>query len=119
MSGPVNGNVPEEIIQQTRKLAPDHWSDDDFIIGRICVTYDHAHQAWTDHPEVGFTFDIAEQIKTMLEWADHMIKNDRKATRTLLKLWNQTSSDEERNRSCAQGGEISEYLFDKYDDFFL
>lgn len=119
MKGPVNGIVPPNILKRTKELAPKTWSKKDFIIGQICVTYDYTHQAWTDEPIVNFVFDVDNQIKTMLKWADHIIKEDRKAAHKLRKMWRKAPTYEAKNWSCAQGGEISEYLFDKYDDEFL
>lgn len=119
MQGPVNGYVPKSMIKKMKEMAPKSWGSKDFIIGQICVTYDYCHQAWTDHPEFDFKFDVDDQIKTMFEWADDMIKNDRKAVRKLLQMWKKAKTYESRNESCSQGGEISDYLYDKHDDFFL
>ena len=119
MQGPVSGYVPVSIIQRMKQLAPEHWSSEDFIIGQICVTYDYTHQEWTDAPEMDFVFDVDDQIKGMFEWADYMLKNDQKAVRKLLRMWRRAKTYEAQNESCSTGGEISEYLFDKWDDYFL
>lgn len=119
MEGPVGDVVPVEIIQKMKLLAPEHWSSEDFIIGQICVTYDYTHQSWTDVPEMDFVFDVEEQIKTEFEWADHLIKEEPEKCETLRKMWKDAGSYKAQNWSCSTGGEISEFLYDLHDDFFL
>lgn len=115
----VNGHVPEAIIQKTIQMAPKDWKEEDQLIGQICVTYDYTHQAWTDEPQVDFVFDVDDQIKTMLEWADHIIKTEPKTARKLRRMWLKAGTYAAQNESCSQGGEISEYLYDKHEDYFL
>jgi hypothetical protein len=119
MQGPVGDVVPVEIIQKMKRLAPENWSSEDFIIGQICVTYDYTHQAWTDSPDVDFVFDVDEQINTMFKWADYLIKEHPDECETLRKMWKDAGSYKAQNWSCSTSGEISEFLFDLYDDFFL
>ena len=121
MQGPVNGYLPKPILARVKELAPTHWNPRDLIIGQICVIYDYTHQTWMDPADANSaeTFDLDEHIRTFLAWADHMVKENPAACHKLRAMWRKAKTYEARNESCSQGGEISDYLYDKFDDFFL